>query len=124
MADLEDLIGTPFKIGGRGPDFYDCYGLVMEMAKRNGQTLPDVASNTNQAINAAAMGAHLPMWRQVQKAPQTVVLFRIGRLASHVGYMINQDQMIHAWDQSNGVSIVNIDTWQHRIVGFYEYVGI
>lgn len=41
MIDIADLIGVPYKTGGRGDGGYDCYGLVMEVAKRGGHLFPD-----------------------------------------------------------------------------------
>jgi len=40
---FKDLIGKPFKLNGRGPDFYDCYGLYLEINRRIGNSdIPDV----------------------------------------------------------------------------------
>lgn len=118
-----DLIGTPFKYGGRGPDSYDCYGLVMEMSRRNGRELPDFGFAENQGLIAAMMGATMPQWAPIECRPGAIALIRIGRLVSHVAYVLDGDRMIHAWEHSHGVSIVLIAEWKHRIVGFYEYAG-
>ena len=118
-----DLIGVPFEYGGRGPDKLDCYGLVMEMSRRNGHPLPDFGFADNQALVAAMMGATMPQWVDVEPGPGAVVLMRIGRYVAHVGYMIDQHRMIHAWEHSHGVTIVTVDSWKQRIVGFYKHVG-
>jgi cell wall-associated NlpC family hydrolase len=123
MVDVADLVGTPFRYGGRGPDAYDCYGLVMECARRDGVILPDFGAHEDQGVIAAMMGASLPRWRAVGSRPGAVILIRVGRFVAHVGYQINHHQMIHAWAHSHGATIVNIDQWRHRIVGFYEYAG-
>ena len=31
LLDIDDLLGVPYKVHGRGPDSYDCYGLVIEV---------------------------------------------------------------------------------------------
>ena len=123
MVDFDDLIGMPFEYGGRGPERFDCYGLVMECARRDGITLPDFGFANRQALVHAMMGATMPQWIDVRRQPGAVVLIRVGRFVSHVGYMVNDHQMIHAWEKSNGVTIVNVDTWKHRIVGFYKHVA-
>lgn len=129
MVDFADLIGAPFAYGARGPDAFDCYGLVLELARRDGKTLPDFGNGANWMLPgkqnrvAAMMGASMPQWRQTPSQPGAVVLIRIGRFVSHVAYQIDPHRMLHAWQQSNGVSVVKIDEWRHRIVGFYEYVG-
>jgi len=124
MADVSDLIGTPFRYGARGADAYDCYGLVMECARRDGVTLPDFGSVDNMGMNAAIVGASLPQWQETSRRPGVVVLLRVGRFIAHVGYVLDGGgRFIHAWEGSGGVTIERLDEWKQRIVGFYEYVG-
>ncbi len=40
-ADIQDLIGKPFKEFGRGPDGYDCWGGVIAVGSRLGVEIPD-----------------------------------------------------------------------------------
>lgn len=124
MVKYADLVGIPFRYGARGPEAFDCYGLIMEMAKRSGQVLPDFGSAEDQGLIAAMMGTSLPQWREVEPQAGAIVLIRIGRHASHVAFQLDEFKMIHAWGQSSGVSVIKIQEWQHRIVGFYKYVGI
>jgi hypothetical protein len=42
MIFLNDLIGKPFRYGAKGPDFYSCYGILMEVYKRFGIAIPEV----------------------------------------------------------------------------------
>lgn len=123
MADGSDLIGLPFRYGAHGPDAFDCYGLVMEMSRRNSKPLPDFGFSDNQAMVSAMMGATMPQWVEIDPQPGAIALIRIGRFVSHVGYLLNHYQMIHAWDRSHGVSVVKIEEWRHRILGYYKYVG-
>lgn len=39
--DYKDLIGKPFKDIGRGPDFYDCWGIVLFLYSKAGIVLAD-----------------------------------------------------------------------------------
>lgn len=124
MVDVAGLIGLPFVYGGRGPNSFDCYGLVMHILKtEHGQAVPDVRSAASQATIAAKMAVSMPLWQQVNPAPGTVALFRIGRYISHCGYMLDELRMIHTWEQSGGVVTERIDAWKQRTVGFYRYVG-
>lgn len=123
-ANYVDLIGASFEYGARGPDKFDCYGLVMEMHKRANISLPDFGFADDKALISAMMGVTMPQWREVKQAPGAVVLIRIGGYVSHVGYMIDQHQMIHTWECSGGVTVIRVDRWKQRIVGFYQYVGI
>ena len=123
MINYVDLIGVPFAYGGRGPKKLDCYGLVMEMHRRKGVSLPDFGFADDQALIQSMMGATMPQWREIEAREGAVVLIRVGRYAAHVGYMIDKSQMLHTWENSGGVSVVRADRWKQRIVGFYEYVG-
>jgi cell wall-associated NlpC family hydrolase len=123
MADFSDLVGVPFRYGGRGLDVYDCYGLVMECARRDGVMLPEFGFSDNQGMIAAMMGATMPQWKETTCRPGAVVLLRVGRFVAHVGYAIDGDRMVHTWESSGGVTIVRLNDWKQRIVGFYEYVG-
>lgn len=123
MDKFSDLVGTPFEYGGRGPETLDCYGLVMECARRDGITLPDFGHANDQGRIMAMMTASLSQWKEVECRPGAIAFVQVGRYAAHVGYLISPHHMIHAWESSGGVTIVRLADWQQRIVGFYEYVG-
>lgn len=124
VPDYGALVGAGFAYGGRGPDQFDCYGLVMHLHAQRGQAIPDYRSPTDQGLIAGIFGSQLPLWRQVDRPREGVVaLIRVGRLVSHCGYLINDTQMIHTWEKSGGVVIEDLAVWQHRIVGFYEFAG-
>lgn len=123
MRDIESLVGVPFEYGGRGPDTYDCYGLVMKIMSWEGIKLPDYKSPESQGPIAAMMATQLPLWRTTQQKQGSVVLIRIGRHISHCGYMLDDELMIHAWEKTGGVTVQRTQDWAQRIVGFYRYVG-
>jgi cell wall-associated NlpC family hydrolase len=119
-VEVRDLIGKPFRFGGRGPDYYDCYGLVREIMARRGIEVPDYTSPTKGAQIIAAMLSGRVSWQQVGVRPHCVALIRLPA-SMHVGYMLRPDLMIHAWERSGGVLIERMPDWKHRIVGFYDY---
>ncbi|UUZ75535.1 C40 family peptidase [Polaromonas sp. P1(28)-13] len=124
MADPADLVGVPFVYGGRGPDSFDCYGLVMHILKcQHSQDIPDFRSTSDRASLAASFANGVQAWQEVPPAAGAVVLFRIGRYISHCGYMLDSMRMIHTWEDSGGVVIERADTWKRRTVGFYRYLG-
>ena len=49
IVAVDDLIGKPYEGGGRGPDSYDCYGLVVEVESRMGRRVPDVGVPSTRA---------------------------------------------------------------------------
>lgn len=123
MADPTQWVGVPFEYGGRGPDKFDCYGLIKAIHAEQGIEIPDYISPTDNAAIAGIFATQLPAWREVPRGPDTVVVLRIGNLYSHCGYMLDHNRMIHAWRTAGGVSIQRIDAWEHRILGFYRYAG-
>ena len=122
-ALFADLIGKPFVDGGRGPANYDCVGLVLEVAKRLGKTLPAYLSNEAEFhAQIAADGETLADLPRVAAATAgDVVLLRTGPAKHHVGVMIDRWRMIHAYE-GIGVLVerINSPLWLRRILGFYS----
>src|SRR6187399_3217256 len=64
-VDVNDLIGKPWRLGARGPDAYDCWGLVREVLQRMrpGEALPDWACDgMSRERQRALMAGELPAW--------------------------------------------------------------
>lgn len=121
MDNWIDLIGKPFRYGGRGPDHYDCYGLIMEMNRRNGVEIPDCVSPTNHQEIALLLSDQKRLWKEVS-SPKVgdVVCIRIGRFVSHVGYLVSPSSMLHAWE-STGVLVEPLSVWSKRIDSYFRY---
>lgn len=125
LPEYRDLVGASFAWGGRGPDAFDCYGLVMELHRRRGIALPDYRSPTDGAEGgkiSAMMTMGLQLWKETPKTPGALIMIRLP-FSSHVATVIDDLRMIHTWEGSGGVVIERIATWKHRIQGFYEYAG-
>jgi cell wall-associated NlpC family hydrolase len=119
-----DLIGLPFENGTRGPDKFDCYGLVKFLIERDtGQRVPDYESPEDSGRVHALMTCSILFWNQLP-GPRvgSMVMFRLGREVCHVGYVISNDRFIHAWEKTGGVTTERLADWDKRIVGFYEYI--
>ena len=135
MIDYLDLIGVSFAYGGRGPDAYDCYGLVMECHRRLGVTIPDYRSPSALHDIANAMNAERYRWKQVATKegadpipmaamqPGRLLEIRINGLACHVGFINRSRKFLHTWEDSGGVVENEIYDWRSRILGVYEYEG-
>ena len=117
-----DLIGKPFRFGGRGPEDFDCYGLVVEMNRRAGIVLPNYVSPRDDFEIGLLIGEQLHRWEPCKCGPGASVALRIGRYVSHVGYMVSDFEMLHAWNHTGGVTKEPLDaTWERRIAGFYRF---
>lgn len=128
MTDLPesailDLIGVPFAYGGRGPDTYDCYGLLMELYRRKGVQIVDHRSPRQISEIAKSLDYGLKNWRPVEQRPGVGVVFRIKGYGAHVGMTLKHDRFIHTWEGTGGVCIERLSHWDKRIIGFYDFAG-
>ena len=130
MIDVSDLLGKPFAWGGRGPDAYDCWGLVVEVARRAGITLPDM----NHPADGELCGQ---IWKELcgqrmgkdfirieRPEPWCLVAFQFfGQW--HAGIVLeNASQFIHVVERQNVTApSLYCEMWQPFFRGFYRYVG-
>ncbi|WP_162136978.1 C40 family peptidase [Magnetospirillum molischianum] len=117
------MIGIAFRYGGRGPEDYDCWGLLMELCRRDNKVIPDFRSTSNIAKIARIMATNRHQWRQIELRPGCGLWFRVRGFASHVGYYLGNDKFVHTWEESGGVVVERLSQWEHRLIGAFEYVG-
>jgi cell wall-associated NlpC family hydrolase len=93
---INDYVGKPYLLGARGPDAYDCWGLVMAVYRDQlGTTLPDwgVANDAGLRQVVAAVthgqGSFLDIGYQVD-APREWDIFTVSRArqAHHAGVVV------------------------------------
>lgn len=122
FGSYSDLIGRPFEWKARGPDAFDCYGLFIEMARRTGMVVPELATPVVNSLDAAPhIAAQIPLWVPCEKGPGALVALRIGQYVGHVGWMLPYDQMLHCWKSAGGVCVEPLSNWERRVVGFYRW---
>ena len=125
MYDFSDLVGKPFEYGGRGPDTYDCYGLVREVFERVGKQMPDVVSPTKyEMIHCAGEELKKQVAEEINEPePFCIVGFIIRPpYTSHMGIVLEDGfRFIHVLENTQ-VCIERLDngTWSNRISGFYR----
>lgn len=124
---LADLLGKEFAYGGRGPDRYDCYGLMIEARGRVGLPMPPdyVSTDIPEAIHGAIEEARRSFgFRELpEPSPFCLVTFRLHpRYTTHIG-MVLQDRgrFIHILPKLR-VAVERLDSpcWRRRITGFWE----
>ena len=96
--NINDFVGLPYREGARGPDAYDCYGLVMAVFRAAcGVSLPDWYQDgpgtraASRAISAALAG-EVSGGRSVKVAePADMDIAVVGHAsrAHHIGVVIN-----------------------------------
>jgi cell wall-associated NlpC family hydrolase len=107
MADLvefSDLIGTPFKYGGRDSSGLDCWGLIMEFFHRLGVEIEDTtevytevyATKDNQVFDKYRSNNWTEVGSNFKEGD--VLLFRTGvcGVPTHCGIYIKGDRILHA----------------------------
>lgn len=133
MIDCSDLIGVPFEYGGRGPDSYDCYGLLSECHRKEGKKIPDYRSPTDlKAISEIMLNEKskwCKKWDRSDESPFTfaiaqpgdTLLLNVLGLTSHVGFVISETKFLHTWQGTGGVVVERTSRWKHRIFGVYTF---
>jgi len=104
-----DLLGKTYKNGGRGPDAFDCSGLVYYVYRRVGVILPATAEEQGRVGVGVSRESILP---------GDLVVFKIKR-EFHVGIVLNEREFVHA-SNSRGVAIddLSLPYWTRSLQGF------
>jgi cell wall-associated NlpC family hydrolase len=113
-----DLLGKPFRKGARGPDAYDCVGLLLEVERRMGYPIPAWGSHARELVPAMAC------WEPVtDPQPGDGILIHSVDPEWHVAVVCGDNYMIHAHPDCGQVvrERYNSFPWQARIEGFYRW---
>lgn len=133
MLDYTDLIGTKFVNRGRNvKEGLDCYGLVMEVYKRYGITIPEYNADFNDSRKISGIikqEAKKSCWQRADATDLPVpciVAIRFGvpkGIVNHTGVYIGNGKFIHT-RENIGVCVDRINSlaWSRCIEGFYKYV--
>jgi len=124
---FKDLIGKPWKFGGRGPNYYDCWGLVMEVCRRLAMELPDFAAGCpyvqveidkkRRSFEDRFVPVHDPM-------PGDIVAFRfpMPMYVGHIGVIIEDPYFMHTREATNVVTErIDSPIWRKKIYGVYRF---
>ena len=94
-----DLIGVPFKRGGRSKAGMDCFGIVAECCRRAGKPINDPFAELDASI---PLEEALAIRRRAINAVEADAP-AVGRIAvtehggmSHVGYIVARGRVLHA----------------------------
>jgi len=85
---VRKLVGAPFVWGGRGPDGYDCWGLVRRATEMLGLPMPpDYTTETPAcAVRTISAELHPPAWiKQETGSPGDIVMMSTNRRIHHTG---------------------------------------
>lgn len=128
---LSELIGKPYKHNGRGPDYFDCYGLVKYIYKEFLDIeLPEYIDYKQdwykkENVLSTQLNKFSDLWYAV-KAPieWDILTFSHGveKVTNHCGIYIGFDKMIHCYE-NNPVLIDRISRpyWKKNMTGIMRY---
>jgi cell wall-associated NlpC family hydrolase len=112
-----DLLGKPWRKDARGPDDYDCVGLLLEIERRLGRIVPEYASDIRAVAPALA-----ECERITDPLPGDAILIRSANPRWHVAVVCESGWMLHSRE---GAGVLkeryNSFPWQARIEGFYRW---
>ncbi|MDR3565590.1 MAG: C40 family peptidase [Negativicutes bacterium] len=120
MLLTSDLVGKPFKDGGRGPGAFDCWGLAVEVFRRFGIEIPDYRISC-ESVNTGVMCKREQWAPCIGEIPSpALVVFTTAGITDHIGVYLGAGKFIHA-HRSAGVVVTGVDHvfWKRRIEGFY-----
>jgi len=122
MKDYTDLLGCKFKVHGRNKvEGFDCYGLAMEVLRREGIKLPDIPYN--QIDHAESILEDIWSTCNFEKVDRPtkncLIEIEYRNLPMHVAVYIGNGKMIHSVI-GYGVRIEPIHLWEKRIKGYYK----
>lgn len=101
-AMLREMVGKPFAWNGRGPDTYDCWGVVQAVLMRLGRPFPAdwwVPEGERLATPPRLMEAEMRSGRwqaTAAPAPGDVVALSHHRRIHHVGVLVPGNHILHA----------------------------
>ena len=127
----QQYIGVPFEFRGRGPDTFDCWGIVRYVYRFDHPkkiSLPSYAkiymtSKDVKNIPEIMFGEIDRRWKEVD-TPQEydVILLRMRGFPMHVGIVTKKGYMVHC---ACGMGTVHekFDSlrWRNKVLGFYRY---
>lgn len=123
----QKLLGMTFKMGGRGPEEIDCYGVLIQYFKSFGIDLPDYSYVDDWDEKEDIYLQHYSsLFRKLSdgETPGTgdVVLFKnIPESANHAGVYLGDDRFVHSY-RKIGVKIDRLSNraWAKKIYGVFR----
>jgi hypothetical protein len=124
MFNYLPLLDKDFKEGERGPDFFDCYGLVQQCYKLDhGVDIPDYPNHANVEKNwSEANIAAATQWVRLNRpTPHAAVTFILNG-EFHVGYMLDTKPLsfIHVM-RKRKVAVERLSLWKDTVDGYFQW---
>ena len=99
------LAGSPYRYGGRGPDEFDCSGLVYYSYQAAGFNVPRTSAQQFRASTPVGID---------EARPGDLLFFRYGGKVSHVGIYLGDQRFVHAPSTGGQVSVASLRETHYR----------
>ncbi len=111
VAIALDQVGKPYSLGGKGPDSFDCSGLVYYCYKHAGYNIP---STTKKLKKVGKKVTGKLKFKKLKKGD--LLFFKIGKIfggPNHVGIYIGNREMVHASPTKGVIKVyLNLKYWK------------
>lgn len=117
-----DLLGVKFKVHGRSiKEGFDCYGLAIEVLRRNGITLEDAFYDNLDTRPELHEKLHslIPNERIDKPEICCIIEMSVHGEPLHVAVYIGDGMIIHT-TKKTGVVIEPLVHYKYRILGYYK----
>jgi len=126
MDNFDKYLGKIFELGGRGPDAYDCYGLVMAICKENGFELPELDTPESvkmrkQIFDNRIKGDYLELLDGPEPGALAVFDYRAGGL--HIGVIDGSGRRfihISSTTKTSKIHHLNDEYYLRFVYGYYR----
>ena len=120
----DDLIGKPWRLGARGPEAFDCWGLVLVLAQRCGRAVPpDWCSCDMSRAQQRALMVDESRSRTVRLAGPVEGAIAYSERGAHAGFVLH-GRVIHAM-RGAGVVAWSFGLWTQAFpdAGWHAWHG-
>lgn len=119
--DVSKYIGKGYRENSSGPDFYDCYSLVIAIQRDLGNNMTDFrhdAKSREERKNAIENGKRDPCFEKIEKPlAGCILILYYNNIPQHIGVYVGKGKVIHA-TFDRGVVIDELRTL--NVEGFYK----
>lgn len=116
VARADELIGTPYRLGGDSEDDIDCSALVQQVFGEAGLSLP---RTTRDLVRTGAKVADRSDLR-----PGDLLFYRWGKRRLHVAVYAGDGEIVHASPGAQQVTRTRLNSaWDRRLVSVRRLIG-
>lgn len=131
MQWYDKYIGTGFEEKGRGPDVFDCWGLLKWAYEHDHPRriiLPGYeemykSTNDKETLGRVIFEERQERWKEVETPlAWDAILVRMQGVPMHVGIVTKPGMMLHcALGVGTAHESYNSTRWRNKVLGFFRY---